>query len=188
MRDPLDHPPHSGVTNVRSSHASNGNRQRGAVSIGALSLSLLLAACQSRGAVVDLAAEERAIKQASIDFSDSETSGKPDSALAFMWDNAVLQPPDAPQVEGQEAIRAFYAPVKLSHPPADAAPPRSARTITISVSGDLATEWGPGAIVVNLPTGPLLVRFKFLIVWERRGGVWKVRFNSWSSSTAPANR
>ena len=55
----------------------------------------------------------------------------------------------------------------------------------ISTSGDLATEWGPGAIVVNLPGGPLLVRFKFLIVWERRGGVWKVRFNSWNTNTPP---
>ena len=151
---------------------------------GGLGFMVLLAACGTRGPIVDLTAEEQAIKQASIEFSDAETSGKADSALAFIWDNAVLQPPDGPQVDGREAIRAFYAPVKLSPPPADSTPPRSARTIQISSSGDLATEWGPGAIVVTLPNGPLLVRFKFLIVWERRGGVWKVRFNSWSS-TAP---
>ena len=72
--------------------------------IGLLSAGQLLAACQSRGAGVDLAAEEQAIKQASIDFSNAETSGKPESALAFIWDNAVLQPPDAPQVEGRDAI------------------------------------------------------------------------------------
>ena len=164
------------------------SRQRAAARFGLLALSLLLAACQAREAVVDLAAEERAIKQASIDFSNAETSGKPDSALAFMWDDAVLQPPDAPQVAGRDAVRAFYAPVTLSPPPADSAPPRTARTIKISSSGDLATEWGPGAIVVNLPSGPLLVRFKFLIVWERRAGVWKVRFNSWSGNTPTASR
>ena len=150
--------------------------------------SLLVVACQSQGARVDLASAERAIQQASIDFSNAETSGKPDSALTFMWDNAVLQPPDGPQVEGRDAIRAFYAPVKLSHPPADSQPPRSARTIQISASGDMATEWGPGAIVVQLPTGPLFVRFKFLIVWEQRGGVWKVRFNSWNSLAPPATK
>ena len=155
---------------------------------GLLSLGLLLPACQSRAPVVDLAAEKRAIEQASINFSSAETSGKPDSALTFMWDNAVLQPPDGPQVEGRDAVRAFYSPVRLSAPPADSAPPRSARTILISASGDLATEWGPGAIVVDLPTGPLLVRFKFLIVWERRAGVWKVRFNSWSGNVPPTAR
>ncbi len=171
-----------------SSQSTRGRRRHRMTRIGQLSLSLLFVACQSRGGAVDLAAEERAIQQASIDFSKAETSGKSDSALTFMWDNAVLQPPDSPQVEGRDAVRAFYAPVKLSPPPADSAPSRSARTIQISTSGDLATEWGPGAVVVNLPNGPLLVRFKFLIVWERRGGVWKVRFNSWSSTAPPTAR
>ena len=173
------------MTTLRTGLARPG---RVVAMIGLLSACQLLTACQSRGAGVDLATEEQAIKQASIDFSNAETSGKPESALAFIWDDAVLQPPDAPQVEGREAIRAFYAPVRLSPPPADSAPPRSARTIVISASGDLATEWGPGAIVVNLPGGPLLVRFKFLIVWERRGGVWKVRFNSWNTNTPPEGR
>ena len=167
-----------------SPRASSVHHQPAARRIAGFGCAFLLAACGTRGPSVDLAAEERAIKQASIDFSDAETSGKADSALAFFWDNAVLQPPDGPQVDGRDAIRAFYAPVKLSHPPADSMPPRSARTIQISASGDFATEWGPGAIVVTLPGGPLLVRFKFLVVWERRAGVWKVRFNSWSG-TAP---
>lgn len=167
------------------SQANLARHGRAVAIIGLLGISQLLAACQSRAAVVDLAAEELAIQQASIAFSNAETSGKTDSALAFMWDNAVLQPPDGPQIEGRDAVRLFYAPVALSAAPADSTPPRSARTIQISASGDLATEWGPGAIVVNLPNGPLLVRFKFLIVWERRAGVWKVRFNSWSG-TAPA--
>ena len=171
-----------------SSRGRRASRHRTWTHVGLLRLSLLLVACQPRGPVVDLAAEERAIEQASIDFSNAETSGKADSALAFMWDNAVLQPPDGPQVEGRDAVRAFYAPVKLSHPAADSTPPRSARTIQISSSGDLATEWGPGAIVVNLPTGPVLVRFKFLIVWQRREGVWKVRFNSWSETAPRASR
>jgi ketosteroid isomerase-like protein len=152
---------------------------------GLLLVSLLGVACQARAPQVDLAAQERAIRQASIDFSNAETSGKPDSALTFIWDNAVLQPPDGPQVEGREAIRAFYAPAKLSQPPADSMPPRTARAIQMSASGDLAVEWGLGAIVVQLPSGPLLVHFKFAIVWERRGGVWKVRFNSWSSVAPP---
>jgi hypothetical protein len=47
-------------------------------------------------------------------------------------------------------------------------------------SGDLAADWGPGAITVVSPTGPVLVRFKFMSLWERRGGVWKLPFNSWS--------
>jgi ketosteroid isomerase-like protein len=141
---------------------------------------LLTSACQSRDAKADLAAAEAAVKEASAKFSRAETSGKPDSALTFMWDDAVLQPPDTTQIEGRDAIRAFYGRAQLAPPPADSAPPLSARTIQISSSGDLAAEWGPGAITVVSPTGPVLVRFKFMILWERRDGVWKLRFNSWS--------
>jgi ketosteroid isomerase-like protein len=144
-------------------------------------VALLTSACQSPDAKVDLAAAEAAVKEASANFSAAETSAKQDSALTFIWDDAVLQPPDTAQIEGRDAIRAFYSRAKLAPPPADSAPPRSARTIQISSSGDLAAEWGPGAIVVAAPTGPLLVRFKFMSLWERRGGVWKLRFNSWSA-------
>jgi ketosteroid isomerase-like protein len=143
--------------------------------------SALMSSCQSAGGTVDLTAARAAIEEASVRFSAAETSGKADSALSFTWDDAALQPPDTVQIEGREAIRAFYSRVTLSPPPADSTPPRSARTIQISTSGDLAAEWGPGAIVVQLPTGPRLVRFKFMILWERRNGVWKVRFNSWSN-------
>jgi ketosteroid isomerase-like protein len=143
-------------------------------------VALLTSACQSRDATVDLAAAKAAVMEASANFSRAETSAQPDSALTFMWADAVLQPPDSAQIEGRDAIRAFYGRVKLAPPPADSAPPLSARTIQISSSGDLAAEWGPGAIVVVSPTGPVLVRFKFMILWERRGGAWKLRFNSWS--------
>jgi ketosteroid isomerase-like protein len=149
--------------------------------LGAVSIvALLTSACQSRDAKVDLAGAEAAVKEASANFSRAETSAKQDSALTFIWDDAVLQPPDTTQIEGRDAIRAFYSRATLAAPPTDSAPPRSARTIQISSSGDLAAEWGPGAITVVTPTGPVLVRFKFMTLWERRGGVWKLRFNSWS--------
>jgi ketosteroid isomerase-like protein len=143
--------------------------------------SMLASSCKSADQTADLTATRTAIEEASARFSAAETSGKSDSALAFTWDDAALQPPDTVQIEGRDAIRAFYSRVTLSPPPADSTPPRSARTIQISGSGDLAAEWGPGAIVVQLPSGPMLVRFKFMILWERRNGVWKVRFNSWSN-------
>ncbi len=171
---------------MATSHPDMARHGRTVAIIGLLGVSQFLVACQSREATVDLAAEKLAIQQTSVAFSNAETSGKADSALTFMWDNAVLQPPDGPQIEGRDAVRAFYAPVTLSPAPADSTHPRSARTILISASGDLATEWGPGAIVVNLPNGRQLVRFKFLIVWERRGDIWKVCFNSWSGSTPAA--
>ena len=155
-------------------------RRWAARSFGTLGLGLLLTACRPQGPVVDLAAEERAVKRASLDFSNAERSGKPDSALTFMWEDAVLQPPGHAQIQGHDAIREFYAPVKLGTPPTDSAPPRPDFPVHVSAGGDLAVEWGPGTILVHSSDGQRIVHFKFVTVWERRGGVWKVRLNSWN--------
>ena len=85
--------------------------------------------------------------------------------VALFTEDAVWDSDKFGRFEGREAIRAFYAPVKLSPPPADSMPPRAARTIQMSASGDLAVEWGVGAIVVQLPPGPLLVHFKFCLLY-----------------------
>jgi len=146
------------------------------------SLALVLAACQPHAPAFDRAAEERAVKRASLEFSQAERSGRPDSAVAFMWEDAVLQPPGHAQIQGRDAIRAFYAPAILKTPPPDSAPPRPDFPVHLSESGDLAVEWGPSTIVVQPAGGPpIIVRFKFVTVWERRGGVWKVRLNSWNA-------
>ena len=146
---------------------------------------LVLAACGSHAGGVDLATEEAAVKRASLEFAKAERSGRPDSALAFMWEDAVLQPPGHAQIQGHDAIRAFYAPTKLATPPADSAPPRPDFPVHVSAGGDLAVEWGPGTIMVPGPNGPIVVHFKFVTVWERRRGVWKVRLNSWNADPSP---
>ncbi len=155
-------------------------------SIGIASGALLLTACQPRAPLVDLVAEEQAIKRASVAFSAAERSGRPDSALAFMWDDAVLQPPGHAQIQGHDAIREFFAPTTLQTPPADSAPPRPDFPVHVSAGGDIAVEWGPSTIMVTTADGPpAIVRFKFVTVWERRGGVWKVRLNSWNADPPP---
>ena len=91
-----------------------------------------------------------------------------------------MQPPGHRQIEGHDAIRAFFAPTKLQIPPGDSAPPRPVFPIHVSPGGDLAMEWGPSTIMVQGPNGPTVVHFKFVTVWERRGGIWKVLLNSWN--------
>lgn len=158
-------------------------------SIGIPSCALVLTACQPRAPLVDLAAEEQAIKRASLAFSSAERSGRPDSALAFIWEDAVLQPPGQAQIQGHDAIRAFFAPTTLQTPPADSAPPRPDFPVHVSAGGDLAVEWGPSTIMVKAADGPAtIVRFKFVTVWERRGGVWKVRLNSWNADPSPKSQ
>lgn len=168
--------------NSQQAHRSH----RGWWSIGIPCCALVLTACQSRAPLADLAAEQQTIKRVSLEFSRAERSGKPDSALAFMWEDAVLQPPGHAQIQGHDAIRAFLAPTILQATPADSAPPRPDFPVHVSASGDLAVEWGPGTIMVKGADGPpTIVRFKFVTVWERRDGVWKVRLNSWNADPQP---
>jgi ketosteroid isomerase-like protein len=55
--------------------------------------------------------------------------------------------------------------------------------------GDLAVEWGASTIMVQRASGPpTIIHFKFVTVWERRGGVWRVRLNSWNADPPPASR
>jgi ketosteroid isomerase-like protein len=106
-----------------------------------------------------------------------------------MWEDAVMQPPDRAQIQGHDAIREFFAPTTLQTPPADSAPPRPDFPVHVSASGDLAVEWGPSTIMVKASGGsPTIVRFKFVTVWERRGGVWKVRLNSWNADPSPMSQ
>jgi ketosteroid isomerase-like protein len=58
-----------------------------------------------------------------------------EAAIAMMWDDAVMQPPGAPQVEGHAAIRALYGAVEFIS--LDAGP------LDVRASGDLAAVWGP---------------------------------------------
>lgn len=152
-------------------------------SFGLLTLGLVLAACAPRAPVIDLAAEERAIKEASLNWSKAERSGGHDSVATFFWEDAVLQPPGQSQIQGHDAIRAFFAPARLR----DSGRPRPVFPVHISASGDLAVEWGRSSITVERPEGPTLVHFKFVNVWERRGEVWKVRLNSWNGDPAQDN-
>jgi ketosteroid isomerase-like protein len=107
-------------------------------SYGWLTLGLLAAACGPQGGPVDLEAEERAIRQASLNWSKTERSGAHDWVPDVFWEDAVLQPPGQPQLQGHEEIGAFYAPARLE----DSGRPRPRFPLHISASGDLAVEWG----------------------------------------------
>lgn len=151
-----------------------------------LGLALLVAACQPTGsetdpaadAGVDPAAEEEAVRQRALDWAAAEASNDIDAALSFMWEDAVMQPPNAPQVAGHEAIRGLYEAVTFQS--------LEAGPLTVRVSGDLAAVWGPLDYTLETPDGPISDEAKFVAVWERRDGVWKVLENTWNSDLPAA--
>jgi ketosteroid isomerase-like protein len=146
---------------------------------GALFAALILAAaCQPAAPVVDQAAEEATVLQFARDFAAAEASNDDDAVMAFWWDDAVMQPPNAPTIQGAEAIRAMYETVTFES--------MEVGELTARVSGDLAAVWGPfAATVVIEGVGRLVNDNKFIVVLERRDGVWKAIENTWNSNLPP---
>ena len=137
---------------------------------------MLASACGARAPTVDLAAEEAVIRQLGQALAAAEASNQVDSAMTFIWEDATMQPPNAPAIEGHAAIRASYATVTfVSLTPGNT-------KVVVSSSGDMAAVWGPMNIVLQGPTGPITLDEKFVAVWQKRGGKWKVLENSWSSN------
>lgn len=117
------------------------------------------------------------ITRATLDWAAAEASNNVDSALAFLWEDATMQPPNAPEIEGHVAIRAAYESVRFVSLTVG---PTKARA-----SGGLAAIWGPLTVVLQGPDGPITLDQKFVAVWQQREGKWKVIENSWSPNAPP---
>jgi ketosteroid isomerase-like protein len=144
-----------------------------------LTAALFVTGCAARPPAVDLASEEAVLRRLSQDFAAAEASNNVDSAMTFIWEDATMQPPNAPALEGHAAIRATYATVTF------VSLTTGSTKVVVSGAGDLAAVWGPMTIVLQGPDGPITLDQKFVAVWQKRDGKWKVIENSWSSS-APA--
>lgn len=123
----------------------------------------------------DPAADEATLRQLATEWAAAEAANDIDAALDLMWEDAVMQPPGAPQIEGHEAIRALYESVTFES--LDPGP------LTVRVSGDLGVVWSPRmTYTLVTPDGPLTDEAKFVAVWERRGDEWKALENTWNSN------
>lgn len=141
----------------------------------------LFVACQPNDAMLDEAsatdpaADAETLRQLATEWAAAEAANDIDAALGLMWEDAVMQPPNAPQIEGHEAIRALYESVTFES--LDPGP------LTARVSGDLGVVWSPRmTYTLVTPDGPFTDEAKFVAVWERRGGEWKVLENTWNSN------
>jgi ketosteroid isomerase-like protein len=143
-----------------------------------LAVVLLNAACsQPDSSETDTSAEET-VRQLAMDWAAAEASNDIDAALSYMWDDAVMQPPNAPQIEGHDAIRDLYETVTFYS--------LEVGPLTVKVGGDLAAVWGPLNYALDAPGGPIKDQAKFVAIWERRGDEWKVLENSWNSNLPAA--
>ena len=133
---------------------------------------------------VDLAAERDALLQVDRDFAAmSEAQGAVAAYYHFSAENVILLPPGREVREGREVIyqedSAEGFPGQLTWIPEDA---------DVSGSGDLGWSWGWWIYTLESADGnDIDRRGKYLFLWEKESGEWKVKINIWNDPPPTEN-
>lgn len=97
---------------------------------------------------------------------------------ALYTEDAQLLPPDQEIVSGRAAIQEFFA---RTNPPGSAA--IEIATVEARVLGDYAHR--QGSFLLKSPGGEAVVAGKFLELWKKVDGQWRIHRDMWSAN-APA--
>jgi ketosteroid isomerase-like protein len=142
-------------------------------------------AAKSEGAAAapaDSAAVSHAFHARSDGLQRAEAAKDAETSASFYAEDAIVQPPGAPQIAGKANILALYKSYFGNASLKDLrGTPSSA---TISASGDLAYEGGVNRIVFGSPKGDLVDMGKYVIVWKHERGDWYVSALAFSSDAA----
>jgi len=106
------------------------------------------------------------------EWSDRFQAKDIDWIVELHWDDARQLPPGAPAVVGTEALREAWQNMADTEGLTLKWEPTLA-----NVSGDLAYDLGKGALTT--PDG-VTRPVKYVVIWERRGGQWKVLVDMFS--------
>ena len=136
---------------------------------------------------VEPPADPGAIFQAGTnEWIDAYNAGEPDRVIALYSQDAIVMPPDAPSVTGDAALRSFLA---------DEMAAAKQNKITIVLTGDDEADtsgdlgWHRGTFKVVGEGGASLGTGKFLEIWQRQQGKWRITRDIWNndaSTAAPA--
>jgi len=148
-----------------------------AIVLAALALAALPARAGSQEDVAQMQAGTRA-------WTAAYNAGRVEPILALYGPDAVVMPPDAPLAAGADAIRAWAT--------ADVAAAQAAHLRILptegaaGVAGDLG--WNSGVFKIVDASGSTVGTGKFVEVWRRDHGQWRMIRDIWNNDPAPAAR
>ena len=126
---------------------------------------------------------EATFKAGTIEWIDAYNAGEPDRIIALYSEDAIVMPPDAPSVTGDAALRSFLA---------DEMAEAKKGRITIILTGDDEADtsgdlgWHRGTFKVVGEGGASLGTGKFLEIWQRQQGKWRITRDIWNNDAAAA--
>jgi len=124
--------------------------------------------------VVDIEAEKQAIIEIVKMAFEAEQQKDIDASISCYAENVVFQPPNMPQLEGLEAIRNFYTEFFKILVSIEG----GSTKVVISEAGDMAWDYGWNRAVYE---GSMEDEEKYLAVWKKTNGEWKIVAISFSS-------
>jgi len=143
----------------------------------------LLFACASR-VTVDAAQESgplRAIERANQAFAAAFAKGDAKAVAQMYTETGQLFPPNTQIVEGRPAIEEFWKAVMAS-----GIARVELKTAEVESLGDALAESGRATLFGK--EGTVLDKAKYIVVWKKVGGQWKLHRDCWNSDqAAPKN-
>ncbi len=149
---------------------------------GKLFLVLFLILCSAPIWAADAPADFKAAVQAAGKNFSAAIAAKDDAAVASQYaKDAMAFPPNSDIAMGREAIQTVWKGF------IDAGLNATVETAELETAGELGIEIGK--YVVNDATGKTVDRGKYVVVWKKEDGSWKMYRDIWNSSmpaTPPA--
>lgn len=151
-----------------------------------LVLSLLFSACASTVPTSDVQPgdAEAAIHRNNADFVAAMAAGDAEKLASMYAESGVVYPPNAPAMNGSAAIRQFWAGLTgSSNVNLKIAP------VNVMQSCDMAVETGTYELTIAPKSGggSMNDNGKYVVVWRKVGGQWKIAVDTFNSNLPAAH-
>ena len=127
---------------------------------------------------VQLTDQSKSIAEVNERFMRAFEQGDAAGVAALYTDGGQILPPGSDIITGKEAIEAFWSAVMEM-----GVKKVELNTLELDHQGDMAIDVGRVSLFTE--TGDKIDDPKFLVVWKREGGQWKIHRDIWNSDTVP---
>ena len=123
------------------------------------------------------AAVEREIERTNAQFVAALSRGDAAAVALLYTANAVALPPNMPLMRGRQAIQELWGGLcNIGRVTA------TLTSVDVKILGDAAREIGAFTLWIEPPSGaPVQDAGKYVVLWEREDGAWKLAVDIWNS-------
>ena len=133
-------------------------------------------------ASLPVAPEMEAIRAAGASKDDASSAGNADAMASVYEEEAIILPPSWPAAKGTGQIRKFLK-TYLAQLAGGGYTPAVARAVEIGVSGNIGFR--SGTYLIKNASGDTMDSGKWLEIWSKSGGEWRISKDIWNSDSLP---